>query len=256
MSGKKGIDLWLERLSYIAQIGLLIGAAFTINYTVIPLYQLASLQESIAIKEVEFKEKIKEIQLKQIQLDQMEVKANNFYKVIRKDYINKYITIFHVQCDPIRSMLLNNNSDKKSTEERAIEAISVDINTCVNDEKFMKEMSDYFTEKDFSLFKEKITQISQQVEKKRQETLNNIKTYRKRATIDPSILPKEKDYSKDSFVENLDRLMISVGVDPDSLIDEKYIMDSRINDGLWEEVKKYADDVYADYSELRDINWM
>lgn len=48
-------DLWLVRFSYIAQIAILFITVFTLFYTVIPLYQNAALQESIAKKESEMK---------------------------------------------------------------------------------------------------------------------------------------------------------------------------------------------------------
>lgn len=48
-------DLWLVRFSYIAQIAILFVTVFTLFYTVIPLYQNAALQESIAKKESEMK---------------------------------------------------------------------------------------------------------------------------------------------------------------------------------------------------------
>jgi hypothetical protein len=43
-------DLWLQRLSAIAQIGLCLLAAFGLFYTVIPLYKSALLEEEIARK--------------------------------------------------------------------------------------------------------------------------------------------------------------------------------------------------------------
>lgn len=49
-------DLWLVRISYIAQVGLFFLTIFTIYFTVIPIYQNASLQESIAKKEIEYKQ--------------------------------------------------------------------------------------------------------------------------------------------------------------------------------------------------------
>ena len=55
MNTNSKFDLWLVRISYIAQVGLFFLTTFTIYYTVIPIYQNASLQEAIAKKEVEYK---------------------------------------------------------------------------------------------------------------------------------------------------------------------------------------------------------
>ncbi len=46
MNTNTKFDLWLIRVSYIAQVGLFFLTTFTIFYTVIPIYQNANLQES------------------------------------------------------------------------------------------------------------------------------------------------------------------------------------------------------------------
>src|ERR1700674_3669279 len=46
-------DAWLLRLSFIAQIGLCVIAAYGLFYTVIPLYQKAMIDEQIAQKTLE-----------------------------------------------------------------------------------------------------------------------------------------------------------------------------------------------------------
>lgn len=50
------LDVWLQRLSHLSQVGLFIFTAWAIYFTVIPLYQKALLDEAIAKKEVELKE--------------------------------------------------------------------------------------------------------------------------------------------------------------------------------------------------------
>ena len=56
MCESKQIDIWLQRLSHISQFGLFLFTAGAIYFTVIPLYQKAFLEVTIAKKEVELKE--------------------------------------------------------------------------------------------------------------------------------------------------------------------------------------------------------
>jgi hypothetical protein len=56
------LDVWLQRLSYLSQIGLFIFTAWALYFTVIPLYQKALLDEAIAKKEIELKEATAELE--------------------------------------------------------------------------------------------------------------------------------------------------------------------------------------------------
>ena len=47
------IDVWLPRLSHVAQVGLFVFAIGGFYFTVLPLYQKALLEEAIAMKEVQ-----------------------------------------------------------------------------------------------------------------------------------------------------------------------------------------------------------
>ncbi|ECS9194333.1 hypothetical protein DC276_23445, partial [Salmonella enterica subsp. enterica serovar Reading] len=77
MNTNTKFDLWLIRVSYIAQVGLFFLTTFTIFYTVIPIYQNANLQESIAKKEIEYK--------------QLQDKEKTLYLKLRKEYSRKYV---------------------------------------------------------------------------------------------------------------------------------------------------------------------
>lgn len=50
---KHWADVWLPRLSHVAQFGLFVFTLGSLYFTVIPLYQMALLDEAIAKKEVE-----------------------------------------------------------------------------------------------------------------------------------------------------------------------------------------------------------
>ncbi|EIV7641841.1 hypothetical protein [Klebsiella pneumoniae] len=86
MNANGKFDLWLVRISYLAQVGLFFLTTFTIYYTVIPIYQNASLQESIAKKEIEYK--------------QLERKENELYVHLRSEYLKRISIVLITTCSP------------------------------------------------------------------------------------------------------------------------------------------------------------
>src|SRR6185437_1868693 len=54
-SKRDWMEVWLPRLSHIAQFGLFLFTLGSLYFTVLPLYQKALLDESIAKKEIELK---------------------------------------------------------------------------------------------------------------------------------------------------------------------------------------------------------
>ncbi|WP_196207901.1 hypothetical protein [Citrobacter sp. Res13-Sevr-PEB04-36] len=97
MNTNNKFDLWLVRISYIAQVGLFFLTTFTIFYTVIPIYQNANLQESIAKKELEY-EKLKE-------------KQRILYLNLRREYSRKYVIDAISQCSPTEILMRQPSED-------------------------------------------------------------------------------------------------------------------------------------------------
>ncbi|GFO67224.1 hypothetical protein GMLC_08030 [Geomonas limicola] len=76
-------DVWVQRVSHLSQLGLLVLAAFGYIYTVRPIYTKSLLEEEIAKKQIEMKEKDQKIAesnrligLKQLELKKTSDQAN------------------------------------------------------------------------------------------------------------------------------------------------------------------------------------
>lgn len=122
MSQKKVFDVWLERLSYLSQTGLFFLTVFTLYYTVIPVFQNASLQESIAQKESELKGMRKEAEL--------------LYSSLKHEYINKFRQDLIFDCNPgtkaimLPSLPPGEGSDEEEYKD-TLSFIDFDVLQCV-----------------------------------------------------------------------------------------------------------------------------
>lgn len=132
-SGK--FDMWLIRFSYIAQVGLFFLTTFTIYYTVIPIYQNASLQEAIAKKEIEYK--------------QLEKKENELYIHLRSEYFKRISVVLVTTCSPTNIMMrqpsreeMNKPHEQQMDELRGV--FDRDVGKClretVSNSSYMKEL--------------------------------------------------------------------------------------------------------------------
>ncbi|ACT13859.1 MULTISPECIES: hypothetical protein [Pectobacterium] len=126
MNTNNKFDLWLVRGSYIAQIGLLFITVFTIFYTVIPLYQNATLQESISKKEIELKE--------------LKLNSERLYSSFRYGAINSFIFQASSVCSPTLPFLLRPievpspyEEDRRDFYDKKIAEIKNALNNDVND---------------------------------------------------------------------------------------------------------------------------
>lgn len=107
LSNKNRFDLWLERLSYISQSGLFFLTIFTIYYTVIPVFQNASLQESISQKEIELKK--------------LRDESDVLYKSLKIEYLNKFQLSLIFDCNPMTAEMMkqpDTASNKKTSHKR------------------------------------------------------------------------------------------------------------------------------------------
>lgn len=137
MSEKKGLDLWLERLSYISQTGLFFLTIFTLYYTVIPVFQNASLQESIAKKEAELQEMKKEEEV--------------LYSSLKSEYISKFKRSLFFNCNPAMKLAMQvplppgAGRDEQDYND-SLAVMNIDIMQCVTNalktDAFLKRLKE------------------------------------------------------------------------------------------------------------------
>lgn len=86
------IDLYLNRVSQVSQLLLVCFAIFGYFYTVRPMYQNASLQESIAKKEAELKT--------------LQIKIDDLYTNYRSELVRKFAIGVTYNCSPVTSFIM------------------------------------------------------------------------------------------------------------------------------------------------------
>lgn len=152
------IDVWLPRLSYIAQFGLFVFTLGSLYFTIIPLYQKALLEEAIAKKEIELATMTKTV-------DHLYVGTRRF--VIRDFYIQAMPTcggLSLIKSGPI----VEKEELGQSRQTRAEGLYAIDMPVCFN--KLLNETKslDDLRDADRQVFEKAVLQlVSELVEKRR-----------------------------------------------------------------------------------------
>lgn len=121
------LDIWLPRLSHIAQFGLFIFTVGTIYFTVIPLYQKALLDEAIAKKEVELK--------------QVSIQLETSYARVRTMVLKEFIFLTTVRCSRIMpSEKMSQESIKKGILPGQYSVLTVQMHDCLFNDEDMKRI--------------------------------------------------------------------------------------------------------------------
>lgn len=97
------IDIYLNRIGQVSQLLLVGFAIFGYFYTVRPIYQNASLQESIAKKEIELKG--------------LQSKIDELYINLRSELIRKFVTRVTYDCSPGMPLLMQAPSNEAGDQE-------------------------------------------------------------------------------------------------------------------------------------------
>lgn len=194
MANTSKFDIWLVRGSHFAQIGLLCITVFTIFYTVIPLYQNASLQESVAKKEKELKEL-------QESIDALYVKHRN-------ELLSNFIRTGIYDCSPLTNVIMkpsgNLYSNRKSFEEEMNEYRTVfdkDLNLCLKDMLHTNKDVRELREIDKELLAQKINLLQPKLDAERKKFSEIFNDYEKLKKIGSVEAPATKDF--DDFVNAL-----------------------------------------------------
>lgn len=154
------VDLWIGRLSQIAQIGLFAVTVVTIYFTVIPLYQKAALEESIARANSE--------------LNALTTRTEELYFKNRKYALNEFTRDVWAQCNPMMPYAMQPAvpEDKPMT---IIESLTKeDLPECIASSFKSSQLSTELHESDFRLVEINVTNLSQRVEKQHQIAISEV----------------------------------------------------------------------------------
>lgn len=171
------LDLWLQRLSHFAQVGLFFFTIWTIYFTVIPLYQKALLDEQIAQKE--------------ILLRKLEKEVVHSYEKIRFSALRDYVFHAGAECSglmisPEELKKYYEPASKKDNRARAILAIKPNdcLTKALDQVTSLKELNSG----DVAFLKAKVVRLASGLERNRQLNLSRLGAAEETVRKNPSMI--------------------------------------------------------------------
>jgi hypothetical protein len=201
------LDTWLLRLSHVSQFGLFLFTIGTIYFTVIPLYQKALLEESIAKKEIELKEATAQLNSKEDALlrakTELDVKVSALQSVKKsllqaelKTYtqtrgyeLSAFVFKAGAECTgllkPIQPFSLSNVPARKEVFQ---EMLAFDMNLCLKDILQKSRLNQMLQAQDSKYFYSEFQAALKLLNQKRSEATSKIENMELLAQQDPRIL--------------------------------------------------------------------
>lgn len=230
------IDLYLNRVSQASQLLLVCFAIFGYFYTVRPMYQNASLQESIAKKEIELKT--------------LQVKIDDLYSSLRGELVRKFVVGVTYDCSPVMSLIMEDPRQEVAHRK------SFDVK--VQELKSLAEKESYDCLKKSA---ESKTVIAELRDSDKQKLMNIIES------LKPEILEKheelmskiiDEDYllklgeENSTYVKDFDKILAESGIKV--LNDKKILEQTYILSGMKVLIADYGTDFNRLVSERVKIN--
>ena len=153
------LDLWLNLLSHLSQIGLLIVAIIGYFYTVIPLYQKSVLDESIAKKEIE--------------LSSIQKQLDENYILLRKNLVGSFAFRALTGCTGLPKRALDIESPNLESELLIHLSNQLQTNavTCLQDNLKKSKNLDALRKNDYELLIVKTLNVGADIETLRAKAL-------------------------------------------------------------------------------------
>jgi hypothetical protein len=175
------IDVWLPRLSHIAQFGLFVFTLGSIYYTVIPLYQKALLEEAIAKKETDLASLTKTLEAS--------------YVRIRSYAVREFSIAAAPKCSgllqaPEKPVLLGARAEPR--KPRAENVYSIDVPTCLREAASRTSTLSELKPEDKRTFSEAVERLGVELLERRQKSLESYRAASSKITDeDIKALPPE-----------------------------------------------------------------
>lgn len=163
--GPHWLDVWLPRLSHIAQFGLFVFTLGSIYYTVIPLYQKALLEEAIAKKETDLASLTKTLEAS--------------YGRIRSYAVREFYITAAPKCSglfqpPEKPLLLGERSEPR--KPRAENVYSIDVPTCLREAILKTSALSDLRAEDKRTFSEAVEKLAVELSEKRKRCKRTVKS--------------------------------------------------------------------------------
>lgn len=208
----KGVDKWLGRLSHAAQILLCCFTAWALFYTVIPLYKVALLEESIARRELELYEKNEELASAKNLFRQL---SDEIYKKERGEVVESVIHQGVRECTNF-SYLMSEATASLEGKRRYYNALQdTNYSVCLLAVLDGSSASGVLTNVDFSYLKDYLKGVAVKLNGMRDQSIREMATIEARAEKDPSVLAPKGEFEK-----GLDEAFEELGIKNLTEIDE------------------------------------
>lgn len=237
---QSSLDGWLNRLSHLSQIGLLITALFGYIYTVLPVYQKSLLDEQIAQKELE--------------LRQLQIKLDKAYILNRTDAIKKLYMSTTFKCNGL-NMLPKNSAEyyknPKSLRERYGQILQVEPQQClIGTFQKARYLQDTLKAEDYQMLSLEIGNIAESLNKARIDAKDRFNELPAKALLNPQILDSIKlDFLAEDQLK-LYKLRLS------KADYEAILVDELINKAMSDISSQYSKVVYEELKKLLNIQWV
>lgn len=230
------IDIWLQRLSHISQLGLFIFTVGAIYFTVIPLYQNALLDEQIARKEIELRE--------------LQSALNSAYAKNRASIVGSFIFHAGPACSglliPPRS--LRKLGEKAPTNEKnlAQQILEIKPKDCLAKELSSMKLLNELRTQDLALFKYMVFAAGETLEKSRQVALTRYAKAEETSRTKPLAMPNTETAGE------LANYLLS-GQSPE--FQKSVLAKVAIDREQMNAADQYVNDVRSKLLELNKIQW-
>lgn len=178
------LDVWLLRLSQIAQIGLFLFTVGAIYFTVIPLYQKALLDEAIAKREVELKD--------------ANTALEGAYASVRSEVIKDYAFFASAKCTGLLERPAPLPAFGQTAPARPSPAdrlFAIDVPACLTNAAKESVSLRELRPEDRKLFDLRLSVLGKEVLTLRQHGMVELKEVPARAEANPSALPPPDGFS-------------------------------------------------------------
>ncbi|WAC43356.1 hypothetical protein OU997_13835 [Pseudomonas sp. SL4(2022)] len=230
-------DAWLGRLSHISQILLCVFSAWALYYTVIPLYKIATLEETIAQREIELKSKNLELTTAKTAIEAANVEL---YVIKRNDYLRNMVSGDLLECTEPQLFALEKFDPYSVVIDRV-------YSRCINESFNRTKAQKHLQEKDYKYLSRSIDDLKSKLIDMREDMIRDMDTLATRARKDKTILEP-----KGPSLQKVDELYRSLG---GTLLTEEEEFDQAVSRTMFKMVMDYSGTVHSEILKLRSINW-
>jgi hypothetical protein len=175
------LDIWLQRISLISQLGLFLFTVGTIYFTVIPLYQKALLDEQIAQK--------------QIELEQLHIDLDTTYAKVQFGILKDFTMHAAAACSglllPFPPLPTLQSGPFKDSQDHSGDVLSIKPVDCLNqelrDDAELRELKPH----DLLFLKGKLSDLGVALEDSRQRALARFARANETAATKPVRIPTD-----------------------------------------------------------------